>query len=198
MADRGLLFGGYIVYLKKMHRLGTYKVLVPPYLFYGTVILICFYWSYSVCPLWLILTCTAGGWVVWTLVEYLLHRFAFHEEPGRPLAEKHDIHWIHHRQPQDPTHIVTSLRLTIQLEVLFFGLFWFIGGGHPAVGAVYGGFGMGYLFYETIHLLIHVHPMPPLRWLRGLWRHHYWHHYRTPDRYYGVTSRWWDYLFGTL
>lgn len=173
------------------------RLLVPPFLVYGSAAILCVSRGLQELPMGQALLTIAGGWFAWTLVEYLLHRFAFHEEPGKPVAQKHDIHWIHHRNPTDAGHIVTSLFLTLPVAALFFGLFWLIGWGHPAVWPFYGGFAIGYLAYEAVHLAVHQIPQAPLRFLRPLWRHHYWHHFRTPDRYYGVTTRLWDWIFGT-
>ncbi len=145
---------------------------------------------------WVVLA-GGGGWVFWTFFEYLLHRWGFHEPPGAPAAHKYDIHWDHHRVPQDPERIITSLWLSLPIAALFWGLLWLIAQGHPIMGAVYAGIGVGYLGYETLHYLMHVRPVPPFRFLRKLWRHHYLHHYKEPNRYYGVTVRWWDYVFGT-
>ncbi|MCS7189240.1 MAG: sterol desaturase family protein [Bacteroidia bacterium] len=172
-------------------------ILLPPYLVYGSIIALCLRWaSQEFSTLWIAAT-MVGGWFFWTLVEYLLHRFGFHELPGRPLAKRYDIHWIHHRLPHNPKHIVTSLWLTLPLAAVFFIIFWAVGGGSPLVGAWYAGFGIGYLMYETIHYLIHVRPHPPFKFLRGLWKYHYRHHFQDDSRYYGVTTRWWDYVFGT-
>lgn len=171
--------------------------LLLPYGVYGAIIGGAEFWAATHAPFWQVALWTGIGWVIWTLLEYLLHRFGFHEKPGKPLAQKYDIHWIHHREPHDPSHIVTSLRLTLPVAALLGGIFWVVGQGSPLVGAAYGGLGIGYLLYETLHLYMHMQPVPPFRFLRKLWQHHYWHHFRTPDKYYGVTVRWWDWVFGT-
>ncbi|MCS6789434.1 MAG: sterol desaturase family protein [Bacteroidia bacterium] len=181
-----------------MRYLRAYRVLLPPLVVYGGAVGVSLVWSLMHYSIGWVGLMAVGGWFFWTLVEYLIHRFGFHEEPGRPWAQKYDIHWIHHRQPHRSEHIVTSLSLTVPVALIFFGVFYLIGAGSPLVGAWYAGFGIGYLSYEMIHLMIHIHPIPPLRWLRSLWMHHYHHHFRSPNKYYGVTSRWWDYLFGTI
>ncbi|MCS7161780.1 MAG: sterol desaturase family protein [Bacteroidia bacterium] len=174
-----------------------WRTFLPPLAVYGAIISANLLWALRHYKWWLVVPVAVGGWVFWTLVEYLLHRFGFHEPPGKTTAQKYDIHWIHHRLPHDPTHIVTGLGLSLPLAAAFFGLFWLIGGGNPLIGAAYAGLGVGYLWYEFLHGLIHASPTPPWKFLRGLWRHHYWHHFRNPEKYYGVTTRWWDYLFGT-
>ncbi|MCX7605926.1 MAG: sterol desaturase family protein [Bacteroidia bacterium] len=186
---------------ESLHRLrgvGAFRVLLPPLIVYGSVAGVGFALSLAFAPVWKVALVAGSGWLCWTLVEYLIHRFAFHEKPGRPLAQKYDIHWIHHRKPHSPEHIVTSLRLTIPVALVFGGLFWLLWGGHVLFWAFYSGFVIGYLWYEGLHLSIHVWPQPPFRWLRPLWRHHHWHHFRDPHKYHGVTTRWWDYVFGSV
>lgn len=175
----------------------AFRAFLAPLLVYGPVSAAALGYGVYRLPAEQVLWYAGGGWLLWTLVEYLLHRFAFHEEPGKPLAQRYDIHWVHHRRPQDPHHVVTSLRLTVPLAVVFFGLFYGVGGGHPGVWPFYGGFGLGYLSYEALHLGMHTWPEPPLRLLRPLWKHHHAHHFQRPDRNYGVTTPLWDYLFRT-
>ena len=49
-----------------------------------------------------------GGYAVWTLTEYWLHRVVFHYEPERGLGAK--LHWmihgVHHDHPNDPLRLV--------------------------------------------------------------------------------------------
>lgn len=185
--------------MRKLHHRGweRYRWLMLPYGIYLPVIIGGLWWTISQTQPWQVIAFVAGGLFFWTFVEYLLHRWGFHEPPGGPLAKKLDIHWGHHAHPHAPDRIVTHPLQSIPLAVLFLGLFWLIGRGHPLVWAFYAGFGLGYLMYETLHFLMHVHPQPPMRFLRRLWQHHYWHHFRDETRYFGVTNRFWDWVFGT-
>lgn len=164
---------------------------------YGTAIGLNAAWALQTVPWYWALTAGVGGWVFWTFVEYSLHRWAFHERPGGPLAKKYGIHWGHHEDPHAPEPFVITVWYTLPFAVLFWGLFWILAGGNPWAGATYAGFGIGYLSYETLHYLMHAQPVAPLPLLRKLWRHPYLHHYKAPERFYGVTVRWWDYIFGT-
>lgn len=175
-----------------------YKWLLLPYGIYLPVAIGGLWWASFHAQAWVVGVLAAGGAFFWTFVEYLLHRWGFHEPPGGPLAKKHDIHWGHHAHPHAPDRIVTRPLQSLPLAIVFLGLFWLIGWGHPLVWAFYAGFGLGYLGYETLHLLMHVHPQPPVRFLRRLWRHHHWHHFRAEEKYFGVTTRLWDRVFGTV
>src|SRR6185436_9287946 len=47
-----------------------------------------------------------GGYLLWTLTEYWMHRIVFHFEPEDGIGAR--LHWIiygvHHDHPNDPTH----------------------------------------------------------------------------------------------
>ncbi|MDT7942479.1 MAG: sterol desaturase family protein [Bacteroidota bacterium] len=51
--------------------------------------------------------------------------------------------------------------------------------------------------YEYTHYAIHKYPQPPHPLLKGLWQNHYLHHYRMPEKRFGVTTTLWDRVFGT-
>lgn len=144
-----------------------------------------------------------GGMFLWTLVEYLLHRFVFHFQPHGPVQERiiYLFHGIHHHQPQCKTRLVMPPAVSIPLSLIFVGLFYAIFGlllGQPQwVKPLIAGFTIGYLCYDMLHYATHHLPM---RWglFKVLKRYHMKHHYKAPDHYYGVSSPLWDVVFGTL
>jgi sterol desaturase/sphingolipid hydroxylase (fatty acid hydroxylase superfamily) len=130
----------------------------------------------------------AGGVLVWTIVEYLMHRLAFHGFAP---------HWQHHAEPTDPVWIVAPLAISLPGAAILFGAFslatrsW-IEGATMAAGAI-----AGYLAYEQIHLRIH-QPAPGGPLLRALRKHHYYHHFASDQVCYGVTSPLWDWIFRSV
>jgi sterol desaturase/sphingolipid hydroxylase (fatty acid hydroxylase superfamily) len=60
----------------------------------------------------------------------------------------------------------------------------------------FAGFISGYLVYVSLHYAIHAYAPPKL--LKTLWRNHHLHHYKYPDKAFGVSSMLWDKLFGTM
>lgn len=150
-----------------------------------------------------------GGALGWTLLEYLLHRFVLH---GLPPFK----HWHaeHHRRPgaliAAPTLLTASLFTTLLL-LTGWGL-----GAWPAAALSFGLLN-GYLAYGLTHHVIHQpatarsHAWISRRWLaqRRIW--HGMHHRRlattaalagtplpfTAQGYYGVSSTFWDRVFGT-
>ena len=128
-----------------------------------------------------------SGLLAWTIIEYLLHRYAFHGFAP---------HWEHHAQPTDPVFIVAPLRLSLSASAGLFALFSLAAGSLPAGATILAGVIAGYIAYEAVHLRIHSSaPGGPL--LRALRKHHYYHHFASDQVCYGVTSPLWDVIFRT-
>ena len=66
-----------------------------------------------------------GGFLLWTLVEYILHRVIFHKRPTTPLGVKFHFlaHGIHHKDPWDKTRLVFPILGAVGLALLLFGIF---------------------------------------------------------------------------
>jgi sterol desaturase/sphingolipid hydroxylase (fatty acid hydroxylase superfamily) len=139
-----------------------------------------------------------GGVFIWTLSEYLLHRFVFHYEPRTDWGKRIHflMHGIHHDFPNDTTRLVMPPSVSVPLALLFYGFYLFI---LPAeyVGIFFGGFIFGYICYDEIHYATH---HAPVKGKIGLWvkHHHVRHHYLDNGRGFGVSSPLWDYVFGTM
>jgi len=156
-------------------------------------------WGGSLAP---ILAGYAGGILIWSLAEYVLHRYVFHFEPEQAWLKRvwYLIHGVHHEQPQCKTRLVMPPILSIPLAFLFYGLF------HAVVGVIFGaprwtaplfaGFITGYLMYDMIHYAEH-HLSMPWNFFKYLKRYHLMHHFKTPDIRYGISSPLWDLIFGT-
>jgi sterol desaturase/sphingolipid hydroxylase (fatty acid hydroxylase superfamily) len=144
------------------------------------------------------------GLFVWTLVEYLIHRFVFHFSPRTKARWVERLiflfHGIHHVQPWDKARLVMPPVVSIPLAVLFYSLFsWVLGGLLASPGwlsPVFAGFLTGYLVYDVLHYATHHLPMrgPVLKWLK---RNHLLHHHTTPDQRFGVSSPLWDFVLRT-
>lgn len=139
---------------------------------------------------------TAFGLLSWTLVEYILHRWVFHWEPAGEKARQaiYPLHRLHH-DVQEWDRLVAPPLLAVPLWLVFLGLFWFWLG-TPFIFPFFGGFTIGYLGYDYIHFYTHF-ARPRSRLGRGLRRRHLQHHFAWPDRWYGVSSPLWDFVFRT-
>lgn len=137
------------------------------------------------------------GLFAWTLVEYVLHRFVFHwTPPGKIGARIHFIfHGVHHDYPNDRLRLVMPPSVSIPLAILFFFAFRALMG-VPTVFPYFAGFVTGYLCYDMMHYAMH-----HLQWKSPLWQrlkqHHMLHHYQHPDKGFGVSNPFWDYVFNT-
>jgi sterol desaturase/sphingolipid hydroxylase (fatty acid hydroxylase superfamily) len=139
----------------------------------------------------------ATGWLLLSLIEYLLHRFYFHRPTPSTragLIEAFLAHGYHHQYPQDLTRLVLPPLATIPLAVAFFAVAHLAFGRPGHVG--FAGLLAGYVAYDTLHYVEH-HTRAkrgPIAWLR---RYHMLHHHdRQPGRF-GVSSPLWDLVFGT-
>jgi sterol desaturase/sphingolipid hydroxylase (fatty acid hydroxylase superfamily) len=137
------------------------------------------------------------GLFLWTLTEYLMHRFIFHwQPPGAWGRRVHFIaHGVHHDYPSDATRLVMPPGLSVPLALLFYALFRSaFGPGDRA--AAFAGFLLGYLAYDTLHYATHHLPMrgPVLGYLK---KYHLKHHFQDDRRAYGVSSPVWDHVFRT-
>ncbi len=143
------------------------------------------------------LAATAGGYVLWTLTEYWMHRIVFHYEPGwGPLSKLHwMIHGVHHDHPNDPLRLVMPPSVSVPLALAFGLLFWLVLGA-DAAPAFMAGFTAGYLAYDMIHFHVH-HHKPRTRLGKTLRELHMRHHFQDDTRGYGVSAPFWDYVFRT-
>ena len=136
-----------------------------------------------------------SGLLFWTLAEYILHRFVFHQElPGTLGKKVHFIvHGVHHDYPNDSTRLVMPPILSIPLTILFYFLFTAI---LPSMYVLpfLAAFLTGYLIYDMMHYALH-HVRFKNRYWQKLKSHHMLHHFDNPDKDFGVSSVFWDKVF---
>lgn len=136
--------------------------------------------------------CFLAGLIIWTVTEYLLHRFIFHYEPSSEFGKKmHFIfHGVHHDYPRDKKRLVMPPSASIPLAVLFYFLFSLVLE-QKFLFAFFPGFVLGYLVYDMLHYAIHHHNFKnPV--LKRIKQHHMLHHYQDSTKGYGVSSSLWD------
>jgi sterol desaturase/sphingolipid hydroxylase (fatty acid hydroxylase superfamily) len=138
------------------------------------------------------------GFLAWTLIEYLLHRFVFHLAPDQSFESKRKqfmVHGYHHEFPNDRLRLVAPLLLSAPIGIVialvyflllgrYHGLIWF-------AGTI-----VGYLAYDWVHYYTH-HFRPTTRLGKFLRRYHMEHHYKDSDSHFGISSPLWDWVFGT-
>ncbi len=142
-----------------------------------------------------------AGIPVWTLVEYLFHRYVLHGRfpPGkglirRVLHERLDpLHWEHHERPFDGWHISSEVKDILPLFVVA-ATFSFL---FPVytLPSVLAGVVQSYVGEEWLHYFLHFGKFRN-RYFRQLKRHHLHHHSpRGTEMGYGITSGIWDLVF---
>jgi sterol desaturase/sphingolipid hydroxylase (fatty acid hydroxylase superfamily) len=139
-----------------------------------------------------------GGLLLWTLLEYLLHRFLFHKLPDDDFDSKLRqflMHGYHHEFPNDRRRLVAPLLLSLPIALVvaasYYALF-----GPQAWLMWFAGTVSGYLAYDWIHYYTH-HFRPTTRLGKFLRRYHLEHHYKHSDAHFGISSPLWDWVFGT-
>jgi len=136
------------------------------------------------------------GILLWTLLEYLIHRYAFHYEPKTRLGKRlhYIIHGVHHDYPNDARRLVMPPSISVPLAFFFYAVFLLIFG--RLAPTVFAGLVFGYVCYDMLHYATHHFPMKRGMWL-WLKQYHLRHHYKYDHVGYGISSPLWDYVFRT-
>ena len=124
------------------------------------------------------------------------------------------LHGLHHYLPMDRGRLASPPYQFMMLAIPFYRLvhsilFW----DWYAATAVFCGWMFGYVYYEITHLVLHFTRYVRLgRWKQRLglsmsWRlpppyaelkkYHLQHHYADYENGFGITTRFWDWVFGT-
>jgi len=140
--------------------------------------------------------CFALGWLLWTFGEYLMHRFGFHYKPRTKWGKLvlHYLHEGHHEDPKLKRLILVPVVLSVPI-LTGWAVLGYYTIGYPGV-AILAGHAVGYLYYEHVHYSCH-HARFRVGWTKMQRKTHMYHHFKDHDRWYGVSTRLWDYVFRT-
>lgn len=138
------------------------------------------------------------GYFFWSFAEYTVHRFVYHTETNSKffLNIQYKAHGIHHQYPKDATRLAMPPVPGLFLSGLFFLIFWLVSSTYAF--AFFPGFMIGYISYISIHYAQHRIKSPKYAPWKALWKHHHVHHYINPYVAHGVSTRFWDLVFGTM
>lgn len=138
-----------------------------------------------------------AGIVFFTFIEYLMHRYFYHMPATTEKRKKiaYTMHGVHHDYPKDKSRLAMPPVLSLIIATVFFVIYRAVMGDY-AFGFL-AGFLMGYNAYLGVHYSVHAFKVPN-NFLKVLWYHHSIHHYREPDRAFGVSSPLWDHIFRTM
>lgn len=143
-----------------------------------------------------------SGVFFWTFFEYLIHRYIFHLIPQSKRAKRivYVLHGNHHEYPRDRERLFMPPVPSLLIAAVVFCIIFFvskIAGINAYSFSFFAGFVLGYLLYGSMHYAIHAWN-PPFKWMKPLWRNHHLHHYKQEEKGFGVSSTFWDHVFGTM
>src|SRR5262249_16847373 len=143
-----------------------------------------------------------GGVAVWTLVEYLAHRYVLHgifrDGPGLQhwIHQRFDeLHWEHHKRPWDGRHINGTIGDTLPFVLPAAAVSFLL----PVytLPAFLAGLIQAYIVEEWVHQAVHMYDFrdPYFRYIK---RHHSYHHTeKGTELAFGLTNGVWDRVVGT-
>ena len=182
----------YLEYLTKTHPLVIWGIYLP------VIIYLPYYASQKFqFDGWRIGFTFLGGIFFWTFFEYIMHRFVFHWVGENETAQKiaYVMHGNHHEFPRDKQRLFMPPVPSIIIASLIFLLMNLLINQNSFV--FFPGFMLGYLMYGSTHYAIHAWN-PPFKFMKPLWRNHHLHHYKSDEKGFGVSTSFWDRVFGTF
>lgn len=181
----------YMEMMTKTHPIVIYSLYFP------VIVLMLYYGAaYKNLPVSLEIMLFFGGAFFWSFFEYILHRFVFHLVAETPRLQRiiYTMHGVHHEFPRDRERLFMPPVPSILVATITFSLTLALMGWNAL--AFFPGFLFGYLVYGSMHYAIHA--FAPPKFMKALWRNHHLHHYKTPDKGFGVSSVLWDVVFRTI
>jgi sterol desaturase/sphingolipid hydroxylase (fatty acid hydroxylase superfamily) len=130
----------------------------------------------------------ASGLFLWTLAEYVFHRWGYHKNETFFAVG----HTMHHDDPVALLGMPWIVNV-ILLSSATFLLIYAFGVSIAAASIFVASFWLGHIWYSIVHHGIH-HWNFNFAWFRELKKHHKIHH-KMPDKNLGVTTIFWDRLF---
>lgn len=181
-----------------LEKLSRTHIGIPVSLFSVSSILLVFYAIAEVeLPVLSVAAFFVAGFLFFTLIEYLAHRYFFHMLPTNKTKEKlqYLVHGVHHEYPKDKDRLAMPPLVAMLYVVILYMIFSFLLGEY--VFAFLPGMLLGYATYLGVHYIVHAY-QPPKNKFKVLWVHHGIHHYKDHTVAFGVSSPLWDYVFRTM
>lgn len=131
----------------------------------------------------------AAGFIAWTVLEYFVHRVLYHNVPY--FKELHDAH---HAEPNAFVGAPPVIALILIFALTYVPV---VTVSALAASGLTIGMLVGYMAYMLLHHAAHYWKLPTNSWLYRARRHHALHHHHHVEGNYGVTTGFWDRVFGT-
>lgn len=142
------------------------------------------------------LSLVSAGLLVWTLFEYVMHRYLFHWETKVPVLRAFVflMHGNHHDAPNDPLRSLMPLSASLPIAAIVWVIFAVVFG-MPGTW-LFLGFMIGYVIYDVVHYAAHQWPMQS-KLAQAIKRHHMRHHYIDEGGNFSISAIFWDRVFGS-
>ncbi|XP_005073102.2 fatty acid 2-hydroxylase [Mesocricetus auratus] len=141
------------------------------------------------------------GMLIWTLVEYLIHRFLFHMKPPSDSHYLIMLHFVmhgqHHKAPFDGSRLVFP-PVPASLVIAFFYVLLRLILPEAVAGIIFAGGLLGYVLYDMTHYYLHFGSPHKGSYLYNMKAHHVKHHFEYQKSGFGISTKLWDYFFHTL
>ncbi|PWT77909.1 MAG: hypothetical protein C5B59_02775 [Bacteroidetes bacterium] len=131
------------------------------------------------------------GWLTWTFIEYILHRFWNHSKSAdkqNAIVQRHLHHHTH------PTEIKVTGKQRLAMVLIGFVLIS-ISSRTDNFITFLAGIWIGFFWFFMMHYFLHQ------RWSKKVFprllEYHITHHCKEPDRCFGISCTCWDLVFGT-
>ncbi len=139
-----------------------------------------------------------SGIALWTLLEYILHRWLLHYVPKSIYSEAllKRLHILHHENTKDQSQVCLPLVLQLPIWTWIYISLVLVGGGMHSSLLMVCGIAVMMTVYDIVHFSVHyMDASNP--WFRYLKKHHMVHHFSKNHKKFGVTSPLWDFVFKT-
>ncbi|NXG63147.1 FA2H hydroxylase, partial [Hemiprocne comata] len=141
------------------------------------------------------------GMFLWSLVEYLIHRFVFHMKPPASNYYLITLHFLlhgqHHKSPFDSSRLVFPPVPASLVIGFFYGVLRLVLPEVLGLSVFVGGL-CGYVVYDMMHYYLHYGSPKKGTYLYGLKAYHVKHHFQHQKAGFGISTRFWDHPFRTL
>ncbi|MBT2678279.1 sterol desaturase family protein [Bacillus sp. ISL-35] len=141
------------------------------------------------------------GMITFAFSEYFTHRFFFHiKAPKNPLFLRFmkRIHYDHHTDPNNLKLLFLPLWYSLPGFLVLSFLFYLVSHNVSRTIAFGTGLMAMLLVYEWKHYVAHRPIKPKTRFGRWVKKVHILHHFKNENFWYGVSTPFADYLFGTF
>nr|BAH14072.1 unnamed protein product [Homo sapiens] len=141
------------------------------------------------------------GTFLWSLIEYLIHRFLFHMKPPSDSYYLIMLHFVmhgqHHKAPFDGSRLVfPPVPASLVIGVFYLCMQLILP--EAVGGTVFAGGLLGYVLYDMTHYYLHFGSPHKGSYLYSLKAHHVKHHFAHQKSGFGISTKLWDYCFHTL